>query len=110
MNATSYVYDSHERENSQDQRWPLETISLSPPSSLSLCWKGAVKLVPIDCSSLVGMVWRSQSIARAQSFVFVVVVMLRIPYTVLLLLWGGIFGALYTELDDPFNPALNNVS
>eukprot|EP00752_Nemacystus_decipiens_P004989 g4537.t1 len=33
---------------------------------------------------------------------------LPIPYTVLLLLWGGVFGALYTELDDPFNPALNN--
>ncbi len=33
-----------------------------------------------------------------------------IPYTVLLLLWGGVFGVLYTELDDPFNPALNNVS
>lgn len=35
----------------------------------------------------------------------------RIPYTVLLLLWGGIFGVWYTETTnrDPFNQALNNV-
>ncbi|CAM9175603.1 unnamed protein product [Ectocarpus sp. 12 AP-2014] len=33
---------------------------------------------------------------------------LPIPYTVLLLLWGGVFGVLFTELDEPFNHALNN--
>lgn len=39
----------------------------------------------------------------------------RIPYTVLLLIWGGIFGIWYTEVtedgteDGPFNDALNNV-
>ncbi|CAM9333885.1 unnamed protein product [Scytosiphon promiscuus] len=33
---------------------------------------------------------------------------LPIPYTVLLLIWGGVFGVLHTELGDPFNPALNN--
>ena len=28
----------------------------------------------------------------------------------LLLLWGVVFGLLFTEIDKPFNPALNNVS
>lgn len=32
-----------------------------------------------------------------------------IPYTVLLLLWGGLFGAIHTGVSDPFNPALDNV-
>lgn len=27
----------------------------------------------------------------------------------LLLLWGCVFGAIYTELEDPFNAALDNV-
>lgn len=35
--------------------------------------------------------------------------MRRIPYTVLLLIWGGVVGLVYMEFDSPFNPALNSV-
>ncbi|CAN0050568.1 unnamed protein product, partial [Ectocarpus fasciculatus] len=33
---------------------------------------------------------------------------LPIPYAVLLLVWGGVFGLIFTELDAPYNAALNN--
>lgn len=33
-----------------------------------------------------------------------------IPYAVLLLAWGGVFGAFFTEFDAPYNSALNSVS